>query len=220
MATTAWTHRTNIAIKSVVALSILFVLFVIFVPTRFAMGLDAQERYLQSRKEVVKINLILADEYLVLAVYVKLRNGSLQHPKIETWQTHHTLAGVMRVEKPERLTRAVSRTKPFFYLPVSKEIDEYLILVRKPTVSKVEENGVVTEKTEWSEWFLFPLQAEELSSDRRLKVPLFSDLVKAAEEQKELLELLRTKHAEATAAAIKKMNTPIRSGDEVPWYAK
>lgn len=191
----------------------------VIIVTGCAQGASPDE-YRESEGQVAKCLIEQTDISILIATYVRLRDGAIQDPRVFHYQMHYTAIGVQKVEKPGRLSQMTSKVKPFLFLPVSESIDEYLFLVRKPIVSKKEVDGVAKRSTEWTDWALFVVPAKEVKPEKPIVIPPFDKLAKSAGDQNELLKKVQAMHKKAEIAAEKRMNTPIKSDSDVPWYAR
>lgn len=178
------------------------------------------DEYRESQNRVKNLTTDIADDYLRIVTFVRLADGSIQDPKLYYYQTHHTAFGVRKVEKPGRLWSNVTKTRKAIYLPVADDISAYLFLVSKPTVSNVVKDGVKKTMTDWSEWLLYEAPAKEVLDKKAVSFPPFEELIENAGEHEELAARLRQEYAKAEAAAKVRMNTPVKSRSEVPWYGQ
>jgi hypothetical protein len=207
-----------VVMKSQLALALLMAL----IPVLPACGgAPKPGEYWESNDAVIKVEAELTgDDYLRVVTFLRLRDGSIQDPKIRYYQSHYTAIGVQRVEKPGRLSQVVTNDGKLLYLPTSDEIADYLFLVQKPIITKVEKDGVMKQVTNWTDWQLFEVRAKDVLQQDRVTLPAFEECAAKAADKKELLKKLRALYSAAHKAATIKMNTPIKSRSEVPWYAQ
>jgi hypothetical protein len=182
--------------------------------------LQPTDEYRESHKGVSVFPVKTSDNYLRIVTFVRLADSSIQRPRLYYYQTHHTVIGVKRVEKPGRLWSVVTKERNQLHLPVSDHISDYLFLISKPIVSEVEKDGVKKTVTEWTEWFVLEAPAEKVIQKKMITFPLFENLEQNAGGDQDLLKQLRAEYAKAEAAGKAKMDTPVKSRSEVPWYAQ
>jgi len=186
--------------------------------------------YRESKGKVARFTVELTDQALMIAApFIKLEDGSVIDPTLYFYQLREGfLLGVSKVERSGRTFRSIGRDSKAiyraYYLPVSEEIDTYLILVRKgfhkdsvpKYVNKTERNptGILLGyKSDYvlANWQLLEIPAKDISPEKPIVIPAYEELAKRelTKEKKELLEDLVQRYEKASAAARKRMVTPV-----------
>jgi hypothetical protein len=168
---------------------------------------DSRE-YRESRGQVSKISVTQSEIYLRIAPVLRLRDGRLQIPKLHYYQVEQVFTGWRKIEFPGRLSSPINKNRPLLYVPISKNIQDYLFLIRKPIPKKVDVDGNTKTEYDWTDWHLLQVSAKDIAVDKSLVIPPFDEIVEESSKQKELLEEVRTMYEMARAEAEKKMNTP------------
>ncbi len=168
---------------------------------------DSRE-YRESRGQVSKISVTQSDVYLDVVIFLKLENNSLQDPKIYYYQVKQVFTGWRKIEFPGRLWTSTNKNRPLLYVPISKDIQDYLFLIRKPIPKKVEVDGRTKTEYDWTDWHLLQVSAKDIADKKELVIPPFDEIVEESNEHKELLEKLRAMYEAARAEGEKEMNTP------------
>jgi len=176
--------------------------------------------YRVSQGRAAKFEIQPGDDHLRIVTYLKLRNGTIQEPRVHYFQKHFTMLGTRSVEKPGGLWTSVFPQHQSIYLPVSKDIEQYLFLISRGMIKETQAEGQTTKAFHWTDWQILEVSSEEVVRNKQIAIPPFDEIVKKADENKELLEKLRVMYEKARADAEKKMNTPVKDKSEVPWYAR
>ena len=168
---------------------------------------DSRE-YRESQGEVQEIPVTQSETYLRIATLIKLRDGKLQIPKLHYYQVEQVFTGWRKIEFPGRLSSPTNKNRPLLYVPISKDIQDYLFLIRKPIPKKVEVDGRTKTEYDWTDWHLLQVSADDIADKKALVIPPFDEIVEESNQHKELQEKVRTMYETARAEAEKKMNTP------------
>ena len=168
---------------------------------------DSRE-YRESQGEVQEIPVTQSETYLRIATLIKLRDGKLQIPKLHYYQVEQVFTGWRKIEFPGRLSSPTNKNRPLLYVPISKDIQDYLFLIRKPIPKKVEVDGKTKTEYDWTDWQLLQVSADDIAVDKPLVIPPFDEIVEESKQHTELQEKVRTMYETARAEAEKKMNTP------------
>jgi len=181
--------RTNIRLKSIIYLVLL----------SQSTGCGRAENpgvFRESRGAVAAFSAEVTDPVIRVATFVRLKDGSVVFPHLYFYQLRKSgiLGGVRNVEKSGRTYYSLSqkgnaKKSNLLQLPVSKEITEYLLLVRRSFhQDKVPKFVVSTErdpikvmlgnKTEyvWANWQLLTIPASEISPKKPIVFPSYEEL--------------------------------------------
>ena len=188
---------------------ITFILIVVMVG---CVSANAPGEYRESQGSVVKFTVEQSTPVLTITWFVKLQDGLVIRPKIFFYQARQVLFAFRSVEESARIWQITStKARNFLYLPYSKEINTYLLLIRAPLPKEVEKDGKIETIYEQSEWQLLEIPAKEVSPEEPIVIPAFEELIKRElpKEKQELLNDLVTKYNAIATAAKKRMDTPM-----------
>lgn len=173
--------------------------------------------YRESDGEVAAFKTEPADPVLRVATFVRLRDGSVIHPRLYYYQIDKSgiLGGARRVEKPGRTFRSMGRELESksrkIYLPLSEEISSYLFLVSTNYSKDIE----VMRSTETiylrDDWQLLELATSDLSPTGPIVFPKYAELKErelSGEREASRRELVKL-YERAAKVARRKSSTPV-----------
>ena len=181
---------------------------------------EVRSVYYESKGEVATFSLDHNAHYLGIAVFVRLQDGSLQFPKLYYYQGHHTPIGVRKVEKVGDLSRGTTKELRNLRLPLSNEIQSYLLYIRTSYPEEVEKQGVRRIVYKFTDWSYMEVPAKDVSPDKPIKIPPFAELKNLNPDQEKVLKELNEMYSEARKAREAEAAKPITDRSEVPWYGQ
>jgi hypothetical protein len=189
----------------------------------FMEPLFADERiaYYESKGEIARYSIKSHDELpLRIVIFVKLRDCSLHLPKLYFYQAHKTLIGVRKVEKEGGLSSAASKQFPSIWLPVAKDIEKYILLVRTTFPVDSEKDGQAVKEWKFTDWSFIEVSASDVTTGTPISVPSIKELSNRTEEQEKLYKELTETYDVVLKDVEEQMKQPVTERTKVPWYAR
>lgn len=176
--------------------------------------------YYESEGGVDKYSLKLSDDSVEIVRFVKLLNGSLHLPKLYYKQGHQTMIGVRDVEKEGGLSIAAGKKYPGIMLPVAKDIDKYIFLVRTTFPVNSEKDGQAVKEWKFTDWSFIEVSASDVTTESPISIPSIKELSNRTEEQEKLFKKLIETYDVVLKDVEEQMKQPITDRSKVPWYAR
>lgn len=176
--------------------------------------------YYESKGGVAKFSIKASDDVLDVVIVVRLRDGSLQLPKLYYYQGHQTLIGVRDVEKEGGLAIAAGKKLPGIKLPVSKDIEKYVLLVRTTFPVDSVKDGQAVKEWKFTDWSFIEVSANDVAKDKPIPIPSVEALSKRTAEQEGLFQELMKLYNAALKEEQERQRQPVTDRTKVPWYAR
>ncbi len=97
-------------------------------------GAELAGQYHHSKGHVIDVRVQPADERISLTPFVRLKDGTVELPKLFYLHKHHTSTGVRDVERRGQMSVVAAPYRKSIKLPVSSDIEEYLFLAGGPSL--------------------------------------------------------------------------------------
>lgn len=195
----------------------------LIVSMAFIEPLFAGERiaYYESKGELARYSIKSHDEFpLRIVIFVKLRDGSLHLPKLFYYQGHKTPIGVRDVEKEGGLSIAAGKKFPGIKLPVAKDIEKYVLLVRTTFPVNSEKGGQAVKEWKFTDWSFIEVAVQDVAKSDPIPVPSVETLSKRTAEQESLFQELMELYNAALKEEQERQRQPVADRSKVPWYAR
>lgn len=177
--------------------------------------------YYESKGDLEKLSLESHDEFpLRIVIFVKLLDGSLHLPRLYFYQGHQTLIGVRDVEKEGGLSIAAGKKFPGINLPVAKDIEKYVLLVRTTFPVDSVKDGQAVKEWKFTDWSFIEVAARDVVKDKPIPIPPVETLSKRTAEQEALFQELMELYNAALEEEQERQRQPVTDRTKVPWYAR
>ncbi len=182
---------------------------------------DERIAYYESKGELARYSIESHDELpLRIVIFVKRRDGSLHLPRLYYYQGHKTLLGVRDVEKEGGLSIAAGQKFPGINLPVAKDIEKYVLLVRTTFPVSSEKDGQAVKEWKFTDWSFIEVAASDVAKDKPIPIPSVETLSKRTAEQEALFQELMKLYNAALKEEQERQRQPVTDRTKVPWYAR
>ncbi len=182
---------------------------------------DERIAFYESKGELARYSIKSEDELsLRIVVFVKLRDGSLHLPKLYYYQGHKTPIGVRDVEKEGGLSIAAGKKFPGIILPVAKDIEKYILLVRTTFPVDSVKDGQSVKEWKFTDWSFVEVAALDVAKDKPIPIPSVEALSKRTADQEALFQKLMELYNAALKEEQERQRQPVTDRSKVPWYAR
>lgn len=177
--------------------------------------------YYESNGDLQKFALESHDEFpLRMVIFVRVRDGSLHLPKLHFYQLKKTLIGVRKIEKEVGLSCAASKQFPSIWLPVAKDIEKYVLLVRTTFPVDSVKDGQAVKEWKFTDWSFIEVAATDVAKGKPIPIPSVETLSKRTAEQEALFQELMDLYNAALKEEQERQRQPVTDRSKVPWYAR